>query len=102
MRHVSLLEENSWRSKKLENGTREKRISNVFRMKDLIYSNLPLSKEKKKQKKNMLRKLKKLDLRKLNTRKEPLPKFKERELRYSVKCIRLEKTLKLKEKEEIL
>lgn len=101
MRLVSPSEENSWKSRKLENGTREKKISKDFKTKDSIFFNQPSSKEKRKPKKNMLKEPKKSDLEKLSIRKELWPKFKERELRSSERCTRQERTLKLKEKEEI-
>ena len=65
MRLVSLSEENSWKNKKLENGTREKKISKDFKTKDSIFFNQPLSKEKRKLRKSTLKELKKLDLEKL-------------------------------------
>jgi len=70
MKLASLLEENSWRNKKLENGTREKKISKDFKTKDLIFFNQLLSKEKRKLKKSTLKELKKLDLERLSIRKE--------------------------------
>jgi hypothetical protein len=101
MKLVSPLEENSWKSRKLENGTKEKKISKDFKMKDSIFFNQPSSKEKRKLKKSTLKELKKLDLEKPSTKKELLLKFKERELRFSERCIKQERTSKLKEKEEI-
>lgn len=71
-------------------------------MKDSIFFNLLLLKERKKLKKSMHRELKKLDLEKLSIKKELLLRYKERELRFLERCTRLEKTLKLKVKEEIL
>jgi hypothetical protein len=70
MRLVSLSEENSWKNRKLENGTREKKISKDFKTKDLIFFNQLLSKEKRKQRKSTHKELKKLDLEKLSTRRE--------------------------------
>jgi len=102
MRPVLLSDENLWKNKKFVNGTREKRILSVSKMKDLIYSSQLSLKEKRKQKKNTHRKLKKLGLRKLSIRKGLLPKFRERELRFFVKCIKRGKMLRLREKEEIL
>lgn len=71
-------------------------------MKDSIYFNQPSLKEKRKLKKSMLKELKKFDLEKLNIKNELWPRFKEKELRFSEKCIKLVKMLKLKVKEEIL
>jgi len=70
MKLASLLEENSWRNRKLENGTREKKISKDFKTKDLIFFNQPLSKEKRKLRKSTLKELKKLDLERQSIRKE--------------------------------
>jgi hypothetical protein len=61
MRLVLLLEESSWKSKNLENGTRERKISRDCKMKDLISSRVRSLKEKKKLRRSMLRELKKLD-----------------------------------------
>ena len=70
MKHVLLLEENSWKSKKLENGTKEKKTSKDFKMKDSIFCNLLSLKEKRKLRKSTLKELRKLDLEKLSIKKE--------------------------------
>lgn len=70
MKHVSLLEENSWKSKNSESGTREKRTSKESKMKDLTYFKVLWLKEKRKLKKSMLKELKRSDLRKPKIRKE--------------------------------
>jgi len=101
MKPVSLLEENSWKNKKLENGTREKKILRDFKTKDSIFFNPHLSKEKRKPRKSTHKEQKKSDLEKPSIKKELLPKFKERELRFLERCIKQERMLKLKEKEEI-
>lgn len=82
MKHVSHSEEHSWNNKKLENGPREKMILREFRMKDLIYSKVLLSKEKRTPKKSMPNELKISESEKLKTKKRHLQKFKEGELRF--------------------
>ena len=82
MKHVSLLEENSWKNKKSVNGTKERKILKDFKMRDSISFNQPLSKERRKLKKNMLKELKKSGLEKPSIKKEPLLKFKEKESRF--------------------
>lgn len=99
-RHASISEENSWKSKKSVSGTRERMISRDSTTRGSISSNLLLSKEKKRLRKSTLRELKKSDSRKLRTRKELLPRFKERESRSSEKCIKLERMLRSKERRE--
>ena len=101
MKHVSPLEESSWKNKKLENGTKEKKISKDFKMKDSISSNLLSSKEKRKQRKSTLKELRKSDLEKPSIKKEHWLKFKERESRFLERCTKQERMLKSKEKEEI-
>jgi len=75
-------EENSWRNKKLENGTKEKKILKDFKMKDSIFFNLLLSKEKRRPRKSTLKELRKSDLEKLSIKKELWLKFKEKESRF--------------------
>ena len=70
-------------------------------MKDLTFCNLLLSREKKKLKKSMLKELKRSDLKRLKIRKDLSPRFKEKESRSLERCIKQEKTSKLKEVREI-
>lgn len=71
-------------------------------MKDLTFCNLLLSREKKKLKKSTLKELKRSDLRKLRTKKELLPRSKERESRFLERCIKPERMLRSKEVRETL
>lgn len=82
MRLASLSEENLWRNKKLENGTRERRISRDSKMRDSIYCNQLWSKEKKKLKKSMPKELKKSDSKRLKIKSDLWPKSKEKESRF--------------------
>lgn len=61
MKLALFLEESSWKNKRLESGIKGRRISRDYKMKDLIFYNQLWLKEKRKQKKNMLKELKKLD-----------------------------------------
>jgi hypothetical protein len=70
-------------------------------MKDLTFCNLLLSREKKKLKKSTLKELKRSDSKRLRIRKDLLPRFKERESRSLERCIKQERTSKLKEAREI-
>ena len=101
MRPVSLLEESSWKSKRSENGTRERRTFEDFRTSASTCCNQPSLKEKKKLKKDMPRELKKSDSRKLKIRKELSLRFKERESRFSERCTRPVKTSRSRAKREI-
>ena len=82
MKLVLHSEENSWKNKKLENGTKEKKILKDFKMKDSIFFNQLLSKEKRRPRKSTLKELRKSDLEKLSIKKELWLKFKEKESRF--------------------
>lgn len=70
-------------------------------MKDLIFFKVHQLKEKRKLRRSTLKELKKLDSRKLKIKRELLLRFKERELRFSERCTKLERMLKSRVKREI-
>ena len=70
-------------------------------MKDLIFFKVHQLKEKRKLRRSTLKELKKLDSRKLKIKRELQLRFKERELRFSERCTKLERMLKLRVKRGI-
>jgi hypothetical protein len=83
------------------NGTNEKMISNAFKMRDSIFYRVPLSREKRSQKKSMLIARRKSGLKKPKTRNAHWLKFREKESRFFVRCTRHEKMLNLRLIKEI-
>lgn len=75
-------EESLWKIKRCANGTSERMISRDSKMKGSIYFKVLWLREKKKVKRNMLRGLKRLDLRRPKIRKEPWQRSRERGLRF--------------------
>lgn len=95
-------EENSWKNKNLGNGINERKILKNYKMKGLICFSLLLSKEKRRQKRNMLKELKKLDSKRPKIKKEESLKSKRKELKFLEKCLKQERMLIKEEIRETL
>ena len=77
-------------------------ILRSFRMRDLIYSSLLSSRERKRQKRNMLRESRKFVLKRLKIKREVSPRFKRRESKFSERCLRRGRMLTTEARREIL
>jgi hypothetical protein len=78
-----------------------RKILRGSKMSDLISFRVLWLRGRKKQRKSMPKELRKLDSRKLKIKKELLLKFNAKESRYSVRCTKLVKMLRLRERREI-
>ena len=101
MKLVSSWGESWWRSRKSENGQRERMTLRDFKMKDSTCFRAPLLKERRKVKRSMPRGLRRSVLRKLRPKRGSLLRFKERESRFSAKCTKRAKMWRWRIRKEI-
>lgn len=102
MKLVSHCDANWWRNRKSENGINAKKTSNACKTKDWTFFRVRWLSERRTTKRNTRTELKKFAWKRLKSRSVLLPKFRERELRFSERCIRLGRILRLRATREIL